>query len=205
MISPLGDARILAWLVGALEPGDALAVSEQIAADATLAVRASALSARLDRPAAAKAWRIPPPGIPGGAARLQVRTHAAAVMSDAQAVRPGERFRLQLGSLPDASRRLMVVLYRAEHSEGWSVIFPTSTDECVTLDELPAEPDGSRYLDLVAGEQPGEQRWAVALPSRDELVIDWTAPPAERWAVLQARIRDGSVPVASVQIGVRAA
>lgn len=203
-MNPLSDARILAWLTGALEPGDALAVSERVAADLTLATRASVLSARLDRPRRRNLWRVPPPGIPGGATRLQIRPSTAAVMGgEPESVRPGDRFRLQLGSLPDASARLIVVLYRGD--EGWSVIFPTNPEERATLDDLPVEDDGSRYLDLLARPDLGEQRWAVALPHKDELSLDWGATPAQRWAVLQARVRDGSVPIASVRIGVRAA
>lgn len=198
-MTPQSDVRLLAWLAGALEPGDALVVQEAVAAEPALAARAAQLRARLDPPAAApRRWRVPPPRVAGGRAGLSIRRAPTATMStEPESVRAGERFRLRIAPLDRPADRLLVVLYRG--AADWEVVFPATPEEAVALSVLPAKPDGARYLDLVARAEP-QQRWAVALPLRADAAPDWAAPPAARWAALQETLRAGATPIASAAL-----
>jgi len=192
----ISDARLLAWLSGALEPGDALYVQEAVVADAGLAGRAATLRARLAPPtrprvAAAQRWRVPPPRVSGG---MGLRRATAAVMSEA--LRAGERFRLRIDPVDRPDERLLVVLYRTDDT--WEVVFPQHPDETVAVGALPAQDDGSRSLDLVARAAP-RQRWAIALPLGDA-APDWDAPAEDRWSSLRRAIAAGEAPVASAEI-----
>lgn len=204
-MSTPSDVRLLAWLAGALEPGDALVVQEAVSADPALAARAAQLRSRLDPPAAAaprraaaRSWRVPPPRVAGGRAGLSIRRAPTATMStEPESVRAGERFRLRIAPIDRPDDRLLVVLYRG--GADWEVVFPAAPEEAVDLSVLPAEPDGARNLDLVARADP-QQRWAVALPLRADAAPDWAAAPDARWAALQDALRSGAAPIASATV-----
>ena len=191
---PLSDRLLLAWLAGALDPGRASEVAEDVAADPMLQARVAALGAQLADPPAAPSFRLPPPTRPSFGMRRQL----AIAMGDTT-LRPGDRFRLALDP-PDDAERIVVVLRRV--TSDWSVVFPTDPDEVLPVGALPTE-DGSPILDLVV-DRPGRQRWAVALPAAS-VAIDWTAPEATRWQALSAGIADGSIPVTSIELEVEAA
>jgi len=198
-----GDDLLLAWIVGALEPGRALELEEEAARDPSLHDRVARLRTTLAAATAATAataapsWRLPPPGM---AANLSGGWAPAMVMSGA--LRPGDRFVVKLAP-PDAIKRAVVVLYRAAGA-AWSVVFPGGPDELVTLEELPLEPDGARRrLELMAGPDAGVQRWAVALPLVSA-PIDWGLEPVARWRLLKRAVASGDVPVMTVAVPVGA-
>jgi len=202
-MSRISDDRLLAWAVGALEPGRALELEEEAGRDPGLRQRAAQLKARLapepgrtvTAPASGMLWRLPPPGMN---ANLRGGWAPAMVMSGA--LRPGDRFVVRLEP-PDALRRAVVVLYRVG-SAAWSVVFPDAPDEQVSLEDLPLEADGTRRrLELMAGPDAGTQRWAVALPPA-QTPIDWGLEPADRWRALRRSVASGTVPVMTVAVPV---
>jgi len=200
MSPQLSDRSLLAWLAGALEPGEAHAVAAEVAASHELQARVDGLRRQLRPRERKRTWRIPPPGVQGGRRGFAVEHRLAAVMGDA--LRPGDRFQVVIGPMEDAAARRLVVL--TLENDAWRVVFPTRSAEDVTLDLLPAAADGSRSLDLTAGAAPGRQRWAVALPLAAS-PIDWALLPDERWASVRAQIVAGEVPVTAVEIEVEAA
>ena len=194
-----GDARLLAWLTGALEPGEALAVQEAVRAAPALQARLPILYALLQEPPQPPPpWRIPPPGLPGGRAGFQLQVIDAGMMHGI--IRPGDRFRVSLPLLPDAAQRTVVVL--CLEADSWQVLFPSAPEESVSAAILPVDEAGQPFLDLRSRDRSGEQRWAVALPLLADGADRWQRPPADRWTDLQEAIVEGTVPVASVQIQV---
>ena len=87
---------------------------------------------------------------------------------DTGPVNPLGGFSIRIAPSAGSQERYVVVLAQSEGE--WNVVFPQSAEEALRLGELPEEPDGSRLLELVAGETLGAQRWAVALPEQDG---DW--------------------------------
>lgn len=191
------ERQILAWLAGAMEPGEAAELRARVRDDPGLAARVRDLEARISEgPPREPAWSVPPPGLWGGQRPFAVSVQASAF--SAGPVRAGEAFRVRIQD-PGPPERLVIVLLRG--AEGWEVLAPADPDELLRLRELP--PDGDGYaLDLIAPEaaEPGRTRWAVALPEVD-MVIDWSAPPARRWAALRAALEDGRVPVSAFETG----
>jgi len=198
MSTTLTDRDLLAWLAGALEPGRALDVQEEVSAFPEVRARVALLTQRLQEDQIRPVWRIPPPGVAGGRRGFTLERAALAVMGE-EVIRPGDRFTVRIGAVPDAEDRRLVVLYR--RGADWDVVFPSREDEDVQLDVIPAEPSGERVLELVAQEDLGEQRWAVALPLADP--VDWSLAPEARWQSLVERIATGEVPVTSVRIQVQ--
>ena len=194
----LDDPTLLAFHADALEPGDAADVRAALAADPSLAQRLAALAAALVPAAEPPAFSIPPPGL--GFAGFGLQGTAGVVMSGDDSLAPGDRFRVTLDPHGQPDARRVVVLYR---SAQWDVVFPTCPDEDVAVAVLPTDDQGRHVLDLAARPEPGRQRWAVALPERGTR-IDWRAPVPERWANLRRGLRRGRVPVASVDVTVRA-
>lgn len=187
------DATLLAWMSGAMEPGSAAEVAAQVRVSPVLQARAVALRPVMSAPAAVGGWRIPPPGVLGG--RRPVAMQALRMTMDAGPVPPLGGFSIRIAPVEDAEARWVVVLWMVDGV--WRVAFPTDAGERIRLSDLPAEADGSRLLELVAGERVGEQRWAVALPTADAA---WGGE--DPWAGLQADIAAGAVAVTSVAVTV---
>lgn len=195
----MSDEHLTAYLVGALEPGLAKEIEEELSASPGLRAHAALLAARIQQAESwAEAWDIPPVGVPAGRGAFTAQLAHGMVMA-AGPLAPGDRFSVLLGPVPDAAERLVVVLLH--EPEGWRVVFPSHPEESMRADEVPLETDGTRRLDLAAGPHPGTQRWAVALPWLT-LEIDWSLPPEERWSDVRAAVADGSVPVSAVRVEV---
>lgn len=193
---PVTDTQLYAWLAQALEPQATLTVEEALAGDPQVRARLQLLT--LTPPGPTDPWRIPPPGVLGGRARLGVQSAGAAVFDDG--LRPGDRFDVRIAPCPDAADRALIVLRQA-HSK-WEVVFPTTPDELSPLSALPADSEGERVLSVTAAGEPGTQRWAVALPFL-AIEIDWAASGTDRWSSLMEGLGTGEVPVASAEVLVR--
>lgn len=189
------ERRLLAWIAGALEPGEAEDIAAAAHADPELARHLERLRERVAGVEAERAWALPPPGVRGGQRSFGVRLEASAF--SAAPVRPGEAFRLWLED-PGPPARIVVVLVRGP--DGWSVLAPGSPDDLVRLDELPRAASGGYHLDLVAPELSGPVRWGVALPPAD-LEIHWELGSEARWAALQEALLDGTAPVSVIELG----
>lgn len=188
------ERRLLAFLAGALEPGEEADLSARVRDDPELARLLDTLRERMEEGPPRERWSVPPPGVWGGQRPFAVSMQQSAL--SAEPVRPGDAFALKLAD-PGPPERLVVLLLRGPG--GWEVLSPASEDERVLLSDLPREPGGYR-LDLIADDRPGRQRWAVALPEAD-LPIDWSLPPVERWAALQEAVAEGRVAVSSFEVG----
>jgi hypothetical protein len=190
------DTRLLAWITGALEPSRAGELEEELLRDPALAARAARLRSKLTPPPPPPAdrWRLPPPGYDLG---LSGSWAPALVMSEG--LRAGDRFTVSLESREPPEQRLVVVLFRSP--EGWGVVFPEAPEELLTLADLPRDA-GGHLLELMAGPEPGVQRWAVALP-RTTTPVDWSLAPAERWRPLRQSMASGQVPVLTLTVPVR--
>lgn len=188
------ERRLLAWLAGALEPGEAADVAARVADDPHLDAQVRLLEARIEEGPPRQRWSVPPPGISGGQRAFGV-SYQPSAFSDGP-VRGGDAFRIRLED-PGAPDRLVVVLLRG--AAGWAVLAPGGPDELLPLSELPRDGEGFT-LDLIAPEGSGPWRWAVALPALD-WEIDWTLPEPERWAGLQEAVVEGRVPVSSFEVG----
>jgi len=134
--------------------------------------------------------------LPEGPGAFGLRWQVAGVLG-APKVRPGDRFQVHIGPVEDPEGRRIVVL--AQRRTAWEVVFPVTAEEDLALTELPQSADGSRTLDLLAGEPAGRQRWAVVLPAVDRS-FDFGLPPRSRWASLAADVAAGEVPVATVEV-----
>lgn len=164
---------------------------------ALAAARRSRAPQAMDAPADLT-WRVPPPGVPGGAARWGAQAESPPVFRADTRYRPGDRVCVRMAPLPDADQR-QVVLLRLE-DEAWQVRFPTRAGEILLLSQLPQREDGSRTLDLRAWPPAGRQRWAVALPDR-RLAAPLDADPGVL-AQLQRDIERGEVPCCALEIDV---
>lgn len=187
------ERALLAWLAGAMEPGEEAELRARLADDPALAATLRALELRVQgppEPRAALGWSVPPPGLPGGRRPFTVALEASAL--SAAGVRPGDAFRV---SLEDPGPPLRQIVLLIEDERGWRVLAPTSPEERLGLAELPRS--GSRWLlDLVAPEQRGSRRWAVALPPMD-LEVRWDQPDPPRWEALREALDDGLVPISA--------
>jgi len=189
----LTDTQLLAFLCEALEPDDAAEVRAALA-DPDVAARLSLLARQLHEPPPPPAFRIPPPGVPGGQ-RPFLALHVPSDLHDGP-ITPGGIAQVRLEDPRPPDQVWLVVL---RHTERWEVVFPHPGDARVRLDQLAPHPDGGRQLDLVVGPEVGEQRWAVALPSLGLSVED---AANDGWAGLRAGLLDGSVPVVAVALEV---
>ena len=185
------ETTLLAWLSGGLEPGTADEIAALVRADPLLAARAAVLRPLLEAPPVDIGWRIPPPGLPGGMRPIAMQ--ALRMTMDAGPIPPLGGFSIRIEPGADADARWVVVLWIEDGR--WSVAFPTCIEERLRLSALPVEPDGSRLLDLIAGEAVGTQRWAVALPVAD---AQWDA--ADPWGALRDALAAGEVPVTAVSV-----
>lgn len=171
----LTDVELHAFVAGALDPGRARTVSDEVAADVLLAARVQrirdALSLATETP-----WRLPPPRL----GTFAVMTAPAMVMG------PSSRVRLTIPMEAAPSHHRVVVLGMLDFA--WEVLFPATVDDEITLADLPQE-GGNYILDV----RKGPLRWAVALPE----LIDRAAG----WAGLQADIAAGRVSVGVVAGG----
>ena len=157
-------------------------------------------------PRRSRRWRLPPPAM-----GLQATASHPAVFgstSDAEvqeghaplSVSKGERFCMSIRDLPDAARRVVVVLRRCGAGD-WEVRSPQREGRLTRLDQFERTEDGFRTIQLLASGPAGLQRWALALVP-EPLDVDWSVPPDQRWAALQEAILRGQVPVASTDLRV---
>jgi hypothetical protein len=182
-----------------LDPDAEQELMERLEADPELqALRATITQTPApELPAAAPQWRMPPPGMSWRTGAMAVESPM--VMSSRREVPVGRRFTLRLSTVPDPQRRAVVILRRLP-GEDWAVLSPQRPGQHTPLTRL-QQTDGAWEINLMASGPPGQQRWAVALPG-DDLDIDWTAPPSDRWAPLRAALAAGDVPAATAQVSV---
>lgn len=189
------DRDLLRYLAGAAEPSRALEVEEQLSRDPALQQRLAVLSAELQAAAAPPRWFIPPPALAAGPRAFAVSVAPVAVMSSGD-LRPGERFAMRFDD-PDDQPRLLVVLHREEGR--WQVLFPQSATDVLHTSELPTDDNGQRVLELAAGAEPGDQRWAVALPTPLH-GPNWAAE--DPWVGMRDAMGRGEVPVRAAAVRV---
>jgi hypothetical protein len=181
---------VYAYVSGGLDPGRARDVEDAVAADPVLQAELLLARAELSMPISDEpVWRIPPPGIASGRRPVHVEVGAAAVMGEA--LRPGDRFEVAISEAAQADS-VVVVLRRSAGT--WSVVYPEVEDEPVAVEALPVR-DGRPTLELVAGSEEGEQRWAVAFVPTP--VEDWRA---EGWRRLREALESGEVPVVALAV-----
>ena len=178
--------ELAAWLEDAIDPDRTEEIDRLVAATPALAARVASLRARLYEVevTSAPVWSLPLPGLRlAGAPRVDLR--ASTVMGD---LTPGARFEVRIDDPPDPSATRLIVLTRGEGD--WEVVFPVEPDEDMPVADLPATKGGGRLIGLVAGPTPGAQRWALVYADRS-LLIDWDAPPEQRWTPLQVTLSQG--------------
>ncbi len=205
--------RILSAVRGELPPAEVRELLAQLASDPQLAEEwrlAMALEATelqtvsepgvLSRLAegASEAAQAALDWVFGGDASFGLSLQVAGVLA-APKVRPGDRFQVKIDEPDDAEERRVVVLRKQERN--WTVVFPSSPDEDLSLSELDSEGDGTRTLDLLATDPPGRQEWAVVLPRADR-PVDFDDSVNSRWADLRSQVATGSVPWAAVEVEV---
>ena len=210
MTDDVPDARLLAHLAEALEPGPRGELEGMLHRDAALRARLEHLRRRVEPPPAR--FRVPPPGLPGGRHPVQMWARPAAVMGTAPpaperahtiAAAPGARWRLHIAEHARPDRWMPVVLELPLHGD-WAVAYPEDPEDVLTLADLPKAPSGSHLLDLAAPSTAGSHRVALALAPAS-LPVAWDLPPHEgRWRALARGLEDGSIPVVAIQVDVEA-
>jgi len=141
--------------------------------------------------AAAAAWLLPERNA------FSLEAALAGAMSK-ETIVAGAHLRLRIAAAPELNERRVVVLYAAPGGD-WKVVFPASEEESLRLRDLPEE-GGGRAIDLSAGDEPGVQRWAIALP--EAVTLDWSVPSSERWTSLREAVLAEATPAAVVDIPV---
>lgn len=175
-----------------LDPDDAWELRQRLAARAP---SPAPLRQRRTASPCRSAWRIPPPGM-----SRTVRAHRPAVLGGADKVAIGHRFQLHIPDMPAPASHMLVVLRRCGLAD-WAVLSPIAVDRFTTLSQCRMTPDGQRQIDLLASGPTGPQRWAIALVPTS-LEIDWSLPAATRWAAVQRNIKQGTLPIVSIDIDV---
>jgi len=206
----LPDDVLLAYLGGALNPSRMYDLEAELEISPPLRARLQGLTAALaaaqasaPRPAPlaapprGAAWRLPPPGRTAGAMAAPARWALVGVMDAAVGPSVGDRVRLSFEAPGEPADWNVVVLWRA--GGDWEVLFPASAEELFRPVELPEDASGRRYLDAVIRDPALRQRWAVVL-SPAGAAIDWSLPPAARWAPLIAAAARGEAPAVTVEV-----
>lgn len=196
MMRPPNDRDLYAYAANALEAGDALAVEQAVAVDATIRRRLTWIQERLDRLVAQDRWHIPRLTLPGRAPPLHVRVETALHMDERppgeRVVREGDLITLRIPSPGDASALRPVIV--CESAGTTEVLHPAAQDDWLSLDKWPSGPDGYE-IDVAVGGPPGAHRYIVALAGPD-VQVDWSRGPSERWAGLRELIEEGRLPAA---------
>ena len=183
---PKGDALLMAHLLGALDPGDALALEERLQEDPRGRFRRSGLGFLAGARSA-----------PGGSA-VDLAVDAAPLLSGDGPQRPGDRASLKLKP-PVPPGEIRPVLWR-ETPGGRERLFPTAGGRWVALDRLRREGDAC-ILDLVLAGPPGLHRYTLVLLPEDLFPAPW--PEADpRWEGLWEAFSRGELPGAQVEIEV---
>ncbi len=190
------ERDLLRYIAGAAEPSRALELEERLATDPELQARVAELRHELRPSTDPTRWFIPPPALAAGPQRLLLSVAPVDVMSSGD-LRPGERFAMRFDD-PDEEPRLLVVLHR--ENGRWHVLFPETEHDVMHSRELPTDDRGQRVLELAAGPEPGDQRWAVALPTPLQ-GPNWRAE--DPWSGMRDAMGRGEVPVraAAVRVG----
>lgn len=173
---------------GLLDPGEALRLREQIAAEPALARALADIEGALIRATRpSRAWQLPPPGLYGGPVGFGARAQIALSMG----AEPLLRLRFQA---PDARIRAVVLLVR--EAGGWAVLTPEPGEEPVWVADLPVVPEtGEREL-LLTGVAPGPRGLVLVLPTPDLLPVAGAEDP---WAPLRAALDEDRVPVRAIR------
>lgn len=180
----ISDRLLGQYLAEALEPPERRRVERALSEVPGARERLERLrTTQLDEPA--DPWIVPPPGLPS---QLRAATAPAAVMDSTASA----WWVVRLDASPEVEDHTVVVLEREEGA--WSVVFPATSAERITVSALPHDEEGRVRLDLAAG---SPRRVAVAMvpPS---LPIDFAASVSStRWDHVKQAIRSGTIPVVS--------
>ena len=177
-MSTLSDRELLAYAVGALEPGRAREVEEELRASPLLRARLHLLVQQLPpRSARADPWPVPAAGGAWGRAWGAPRPPASPLEAFMdEAVHTQGELELHVTLADPADDRRLLVLRRL--GGRWTAVWPGSPEELRRLQALPG--GAVRRIRLSAGEEAGTTEWAViALP--EEVEIHWEREGAARW------------------------
>lgn len=198
MKNGLHDRDLYALAAGALDPGDALAVQDALAADPAARVRYEQIRARLaPPPAGPPRWRLPVMPLAGRVPPVHLRALTEAHLGGGP-LADGDRLVLRVR--PPASAEDVRPVVIREGGVGGGVLYPLAEGDWEPLAAWP-EGDEGYEVDLVVTGPPGEYRYVVVLADA-RTPIDWTLPEAERWAALRELVEDGLVPAADAKVRV---
>ncbi|MCK6522249.1 hypothetical protein L6R49_12505 [Myxococcota bacterium] len=195
----ISEFELSAWLLDALDPDRAAELAEAVARSPALAERARARRELLARLPPLLARPMP---IPGSDWRGQLMARRAAGGQLGEALRPGDRVELRVGTLTEPERRELVAMTR--DAEGrWDVVWPEHPDERTPVVDLERDEDGALKVSLSASPMLGTQRWLLVFPETP-WPVDWSLPQSTRWDALLARISAGTVPLFTFELEVQA-
>lgn len=174
--------RLAALAAGALEPGEALRLQEQIAADPELRRAYATYQPAAPEPGI---WTLPPPGLGGGPTGLLARVETLAALDpDSRVLRV--RFQAR-----EADPRAVVLLARGE--AGWQVWSPERDEAPVLVADLGLDPStGERELLLSGLAAPVRRLGLVLAPPALLPTVPWGEDP---WAALRAALEREEVDV----------
>lgn len=191
------DALWTALAVGALEPGDALALLREAGPGGPmrLATRRHLLGLS-DAPAPVSRVWAGPAALMGGAGSWGPATPRTTLPR----VGAGERLRLRVRPPAPAPEIRPLVLHTADGAV--QRLLPGATGRWPTLDRFALGPDGERLIDVVLGSPPGKRTVVVALLAASETERGWPEGAAADLATWDA-VRNGTLSggIVDVMVG----
>lgn len=169
----IDDRHLFALAAGALEPGDALAVRERVAAEGLDGRLAWAREVVDEQP------RSPLGAFLGAGLGLQLQT-----VLDGDGPGAGDRIVLHVRAPGDPADWRVVLLH------GGRALHPTGPEDWSPLSRFRGE-GAQRELDLVLPEAGAHLQ--LLLVPRDR-AVDWSLPEPERWEGLLEAARAGEIP-----------
>jgi len=180
----IDDGLLLAAAAGALDPGRSRALADQLATRPAAAARLARMSSDLEpEQPVSTGWMLPPSGSWGFAAQRPFAAAPVLNMEGAQALRPGARVRLTLPDTRGIEGARLLVLWRGDGP--WKCMIPLAGRPPVAVEQIPADAEGVRSIEVVMQDGAASQQWAVAVVPGD-LQVDWSDEPAVAAGVLQA-------------------
>jgi len=180
----IDEGLLLAAAAGALDPGRARALADQLALRPADADRLRRLQSELepDR-ATARGWTLPPSGSWGFATARPLRAEPVLHMDGSRALRAGARVRLSLPDTAGIADPRLLVLWRG--GGDWRCMVPRPGQPAIPVEQIRPDDTGVRSIEVVMQAEAARQHWAVVILS-EAPDVDWADEAAVAEMVLES-------------------